>query len=96
MRETLTLFYLFLSLSLSFVLFMYVACHTRRVNVALGEKDTRELMTGTHVVVDIFCNVCEVRWAAFSSHFLASLFSLCACADMSICYRFYYNVTPGP
>lgn len=30
-----------------------------RVNVALGEKEQRELITGIHVVADIFCNVCE-------------------------------------
>lgn len=32
-----------------------------RVNVSLGPKENRMLITGLHTVADIFCTVCEAN-----------------------------------
>jgi hypothetical protein len=42
----------------------------RSVNVSLGEKESRELITGMHVVADIYCNVCEnvLGWKYLEAH----------------------------
>ena len=33
----------------------------RSVNVTLGPKEDRLLITGLHTVADIYCNCCQVR-----------------------------------
>jgi hypothetical protein len=32
-----------------------------RVNVSLGPKENRQLITGLHTVADIFCTVCDAN-----------------------------------
>ena len=58
--------------------------NSNSVNVTVGEKEERMMMTGMHTVVDIFCVACGslvgwkyVRW-------LAHLFSVAA-VSLSIC-----------
>jgi Yippee zinc-binding/DNA-binding /Mis18, centromere assembly len=44
--------------------FRTIAGFFNRVNVTLGKREHRSLITGMHVVADIFCTVCEnaVGW----------------------------------
>jgi hypothetical protein len=50
--------------------FLLPAFTSNSVNVSLGEKEPRELITGMHVVADLFCNVCEsvVGWKYLEAH----------------------------
>lgn len=45
---------------LLFLLLVFFCCENRhRINVAIGEHEQRNLMTGEHIVADIHCNMCD-------------------------------------
>jgi hypothetical protein len=95
MRETLTLFCFFVSLSLALFRSVYV----RRLPYPQSQRgigreghsraDDRHARGRRHLLQRL-----RGALGCVSSLFLASPFSLCACADMSICYRFITTSRP--